>query len=383
MNSSLKIVSIIGGIAFLVFLMLYMTGVFKSGVIEPGRDVDTIGQVSSDVEIIEVVREKIPQWYEAVGTVRPRTEARVSAQVNGRIVDIHVQPGQRVMAGDRLVRLDNREFQARLEQAEQGLAAARARKKQALQGLAGSRAVLAEAEANHERVKKYFAQQAATQQDLERARAAFQQANAGLEQAESGIAAANAAVEQAAQKVEEAKIALGYTFISAPVAGQIASRLADPGDMALAGRPLLVIQTAGHLRLEAAVREGLVNSIVFGQELKISIDALQKEITGTVEEIVPSGDPASRTFLVKVGLPPEEGLYTGMFGRLFVPLANRETILLPEQAVRNIGQIEAVRVLEGEKPVEVFVKTGRRHGDRLEILSGLKEGDRVLLEATR
>jgi RND family efflux transporter MFP subunit len=383
MHFSLKRVAIIGGIVFLALLMLYMTGVFKRGVIAPGRDVETSGQVYSDGDIIEVAREEVPQWYEAVGTVRPRTEARVSAQVNGRIVDVHVQPGQRVMTGDLLVRLDNREFQARLEQAEQGLAAARARKKQADQGLAGAKAVLAEAEASHERVKKYFGQQAATQQDLERARAVFQQARAGLEQAADGIAAANAAVEQAVQKVEEVTIALGYTVISAPVAGQIASRLADPGDMALAGRPLLVIQTAGHLRLEAAVREGLVNSIVVGQELKISIDALHKETTGTVEEIVPSGDPASRTFLIKVGLPPADGLYTGMFGRLFVPLAMRETILLPESAVSNIGQLEVVRLLQGKKQVAVFVKTGQRHGDRLEILSGLKEGDRVVVEATR
>lgn len=383
MNFGFKKVTIIVGIAFLAFLMLLMTGVFKRNVIGPGRDVDTEGQISFDGEVMEVVREKIPQWYEAVGTVRPRTEARISAQINARIVDIQVRPGQRVMAGDLLLRLDNREFQARLEQAEQGLAAARARKKQALQAVAGAQAVLAEAQASHERVKKYFVEQAATQQDLERARATFQQASAGLEQAEGGIAAANAAVKQAVQKVEEAKIALGYTVVSAPVAGQIASRNVDPGDMALAGQPLLVIQTAGHLRLEAAVREGLVNSIVVDQQLRISIDALRKEITGTVEEIVPSGDPASRTFLVRAGLPPAEGLYTGMFGRLFVPLASRETILLPERAVSLIGQLEVVRVLEGEKPVEVFVKTGRRHGDRLEILSGLKEGDRVIVEAAR
>lgn len=383
MNFGFKKVTIIVGIAFLAFLMLLMTGVFKRNVIGPGRDVDTEGQISFDGEVMEVVREKIPQWYEAVGTVRPRTEARISAQINARIVDIQVRPGQRVMAGDLLLRLDNREFQARLEQAEQGLAAARARKKQALQAVAGAQAVLAEAQASHERVKKYFVEQAATQQDLERARAAFQQASAGLEQAEGGIAAANAAVKQAVQKVEEAKIALGYTVVSAPVAGQIASRNVDPGDMALAGQPLLVIQTAGHLRLEAAVREGLVNSIVVGQQLRISIDALRKEITGTVEEIVPSGDPASRTFLVRAGLPPAEGLYTGMFGRLFVPLASRETILLPERAVSLIGQLEVVRVLEGEKPVEVFVKTGRRHGDRLEVLSGLKEGDRVIVEEAR
>ena len=163
----------------------------------------------------------------------------------------------------------------------------------------------------------------------------------------------------------------------------MAQRHVEPGDLAFPGKALLYLQTRGSLRLEALVREGLINRVRPGTELVVEIAALEQSVTGVVEEIVPSGDPRTRTFVVKVGMPPLSGAYPGMFGRLLVPLDARETVLVPLAAVRRTGQVETVEVLDTrlEPPVwrPVYVKTGRVLGDRVEILSGRGGGEAVAL----
>jgi len=160
----------------------------------------------------------------------------------------------------------------------------------------------------------------------------------------------------------------------------VVTRLAEPGDLAWPGKPLLVLQTRGDLRLEAQVREGLIQHIRIGDELTTEITALNSTFSGTVEEIVPSADPATRTFLVKVGLPGGEGLFPGMFGRLFVPIEQTDVIVIPQKALARIGQLEVVTVLSDNQWEQVFVKTGRViDNNMIEILSGLDGGEKIAL----
>jgi RND family efflux transporter MFP subunit len=191
---------------------------------------------------------------------------------------------------------------------------------------------------------------------------------------------AEAGVRQAKKRVEESRIALGYTRILAPEDGEVVRRLAEPGDLAWPGKPLLVIQTREALRLEALVREGLIHRVSVGTLLKVSISALNKEFSGAVEELVPSADPQTRTFLVKVGLPLVEGLYPGMFGRLLVPVKETSIVVVPAAAVQRIGQLEVVTARTNGKWQRYFVKTGRRRGPMVEILSGLNGGEILAME---
>ena len=246
--------------------------------------------------------------------------------------------------------------------------------------MVGAQSVFKEAESNYRRVKTYLEQAAATTQDLERAEAAYQQARAGVEQAKKGVSAAAARVEQSKKILEESQVAMGYTTIEAHQSGQISNRLVDPGDMAWPGKPLLVLQASGALRLEADVREGLIEKLSLGMRLPVSIDALNLRIEGELEQIVPSAQAASRTFLVKVTIPSAEKLYPGMFGRLHVPLGERQAVLVPKAAVRRIGQMEIVRVEEGDRWINLFVKTGRAVNGKVEVLSGLTGNERIAID---
>jgi len=158
--------------------------------------------------------------------------------------------------------------------------------------------------------------------------------------------------------------------------------LADPGDLAWSGRPLFRLMDPSQMRLEAHVREGLVGRVKIGQKLNVAIDALAAEVQGSTKEIVPSTDPASRTFIVKISLPSDDRMLPGMFGRLLIPTGTRSTILVPTRAVNRIGQLQTVRVRQDGNWTLRAVRTGPTFGTQIEVLSGLDAGETVELEGT-
>lgn len=311
------------------------------------------------------------QWYEAVGTVRPKTETRIEARVTGQVLDVKVSPGDRVTKGALLVALDSRQMTSRLDQAEQALKTARAGREQARHALEGARAGLKQARANYKRVKTYYESQAATAQDLEAAESTFRQAEAEVKRAEEGLAAAEAGILQARAVVKESSISLEYSRILAPEDGVVLKRFVEPGDLALPGKPLVALRTTGALRLEAYVREGLISRVSPGTVLTADIDTLGEAVAATVEEIVPYADPASRTFLVKAAIPSAEGLFPGVFGKLRVPVGQRPVVTVPDAAVRRVGQLELIQVKTGDGWQTRYVTTGVHLDDAVEILSGL------------
>ncbi|MEW5775142.1 MAG: efflux RND transporter periplasmic adaptor subunit [Thermodesulfobacteriota bacterium] len=365
--------------------MAWMSGALTPGRIGPGEAPDLPRLGPEPVAEARAELAAIPEVAEAVGTVRPRTEIQVEAQVTGKVLRVHVRAGDKVSRGDVLVELEDREYRTRLERAGQGRESAAAQREQARQAVAAARAGLAEAESQYRRLQALHADKAVTARELEQGEARYLQARAGLNQAQDGLAGAEAGVGQAGKFVEEARIGLDYATVRAPEAGEVVRRLAEPGDLAAPGRPLLVLQTAGSLRLEAFVREGLISRARVGAELPVIIGAAGEAgsgpVPGVVEEVTPAADPATRTFLVKVGLPALPGVYPGMFGRLQVPAGERRAVLVPAGAVRRVGQLETVMVREGAAWRSVYVKSGRSEGGRAEILAGLSGNETVGLFA--
>ncbi len=321
----------------------------------------------------------IQEWYEAVGTIRPRTEAKIEAQVMAQVTDVKVKPGDRVGKGDLLVVLDNRQLNSKLDQAGEALKSAISSKNQARQSVASAEAAFAQAEADYRRFKTYYESEAATKRQLEQARSAFLQAEAGLKLAKEALTGANSGIEQTRQVVKEAEIAVGYTQIKAPESGEVLKRLADPGDLALPGKLLLVLQTADGLRLEAHVREGLIRQISMGDILPAEIMALGKRIDSEVEEIVPYADPQTRTFLIKAAVSNQPGLFPGMFGKLLVPVREHSAVLVPRDAIRKVGQLEMVEVKFENGWKRCFIKTGKNIEEKVEVLSGLSGNETVAL----
>jgi len=324
----------------------------------------------------------VTETQQAVGTIRPRTETRIEAQITARILEMRVRTGNRVKKGEVLVILDTRELESRRQQAQQAISSANAATQQARQAKASAQAAFTKVEAQYKRIRALYDTNAVAKSEMDQAEAAYAQAEANLRQASEGISGAMAAESRSRNMLEEAGIALDYGIIRAIDDGEVVRREAEPGDLAFPGKPLLVLQTGGSLRLEAQVREGLIRQVRIGTRLQVAIGDITLE--GVVEEVVPAADPLSRTFEVRIGLPAETGAYAtfypGMFGRAFIPVGERKTVLVPARAVTRVGQLESVTILKGDEATSVYVKTGLRHGDEVEVLSGLNGGETLMLE---
>jgi HlyD family secretion protein len=314
--------------------------------IEPGQLAPPEG-LPEPSQQIEIERVRRPTQYEAVGTVRSRATATVSSQIAGRITSVQGDAGTSVEAGTELARIEEQEFKARVEQARSGLRAAEAGRDQA--------------DTSYARIEKLSQIKAATQEQLEAATSSAKQATAN--------------VEVSRQRLREAEIAYDHTRITSPIGGVVEQRLVDPGDLALPGKALFVIHHPEDLRLEASVREGVIDRIRMGQEVTVQLSATDQTVTGTVSEIGPSADPVSRSFQVKVTLPPARGLYPGMFGKLEIPIGERDAILVPSAAIIRVGQLTTVRTRVGERWERRYVSIGEERAGRVEVLAGLSAGE--------
>lgn len=274
---------------------------------------------------------------EVVGTVRPKLRSAIEAKVSGRIEQMVAVPGLRVKRGDLLAQLDAREIQAKLDQAT---------------------AARDQAESDLARYSKLITQHAITQQEFE------------ATQSRARIARAS---------VTETETMRGYTKITAPFDGIITSKLADVGDLAAPGKPILEMEDPQALRFEADVPEAILARIEPGAVLPVRIGG-QPEISGTVGEISPAADPNSRTFLVKLDLPQASGLRGGQFGRVSVPVGESSVLRVPATAVLQRGQMEIVFVIDRDHAVLRLVKAGRTIGNEVEILSGIDAGEKVVTD---
>jgi RND family efflux transporter MFP subunit len=336
-------------IPVVIAVLVVFYQIYRGTQVTPGVVSETSPPVFTPAHSDKAEVRTVTDWYEAVGTVRPRTETRIEAQVAAQVKRVQIKPGDRVSRDQILISLDSRQFSSRLDQAKQAAVAAKA--------------AFTRAEADYNRTQHYFKSHAATAQDMEKA--------------EEILTGARADVLRAEEVVREAQIALGYTTIRAPDAGKVLKRLVEPGDRAAPGKTLLMLETSGMFRLEAHVREGLIKKVAPQTKLKVSIDALGKITEASVEEIIPYADPKTRTFLVKVSLPEMDGIYPGMFGKLLVPVQDHQVVVIPSEAVRRIGQLELVSVKENDTWETRYVKTGKSLGDDVEILSGLSGGETI------
>ncbi len=340
--------------------------------IDPGITEQVVLNSQDFKTVLHLKKEKIIQTYEAVGTVRPLTESKVEAQINAQILKVMVTPGKKVEKGDVLIQLDARNEQTQVKKAREGFAFAKNNLKQAVKSEDGAKADMNQAKLKFDRTTKLFKSGVVSSQKLEIDRARYLKAKAMLEHANETIHAAKTRIRQSEQIIKETQIILGYSVIKAPAAGVIIDRLADPGDLAVPGKTLLVLQTSGSLRLEASVREGMISKIHQGETYDVNIETINKIIPSVIEEIVPYADPSTRTFLVKATLPMVPGLYPGMFGRLLIPVKEQQVVLIPRQAIKNIGQLEIVYIKDKQGHWKsVYIKTGRQFKNKIEVLSGL------------
>lgn len=273
---------------------------------------------------------------ETVGTVRPWLQARLEAKVAGRIELVRAIPGQLVKTGELLVRLEVEDFRARLDRA--------------------------------------LAVQQQAESELKRFTPLLK--SAAITPAEFDAVQSRARVAEAA--VQEARTLLGQGQILAPFDGVVTRKLVDVGDVAAPGRTLIEMEDPNTLRFETAVGEALLGGLLPGQTLAVTVPTLASPLTGTVVEIAPTVDPASRTFLVKLDLPKTLGLRGGTFGRVAIPVGESPVLRVPSTAVIQRGQLEYIFVVVDGHAQMRLVRTGRTLGAEIELLSGAVAGESVV-----
>jgi RND family efflux transporter MFP subunit len=338
-----------------VLLLLILAGVFREKVSGEGerRDDRAVG----DLPLAEVRSITRPRFETAVGTVKPIHESSLASKLLARVVEVNVKAGQAVSQGDVLVRLDNADLQARLKQAEAAETTAVARQEKA--------------EAAYQRASRLIQTKAISQ--------------AEYDQAVAERKAAASDLERARQAIEEARTVLDYATISAPFSGIVIDKQVNVGDTVTPGQVLLTLYDPTRMQMVASVRESLAQRLNVGQTVPAELEALGHQCEATISEIVPQAEAASRSFDVKVTGPCPPGVYSGMFGRLMLPLDEEELIVVPSGAIRRVGQLTMVDVAEDGLLERRHVQLGRKIDDEHEVLSGLRPGEQVVLwnKATR
>ncbi len=367
------------GILFLLFLILYMSGFFASGLIGPEDEVAVKSESPEPARVAEAKLTKVHDWYEAIGTIRSSTLTKLESRITARIEEILVRPGQEVSKGELLIKLNDELQRSRLEQVEDQVQASQKEKMQAFKQLDRAKAVYNQTKSQYNRIKEYKKADAATEKDLEDARSAYLQAEAALKSARYAFAAAEHRLSRVKEKLKEARIFLSYASIKSPISGEIVKKMADSGDLASPGKPLISIQNRQDLRLEAWVREGVIANVQVGNSYQVQIPALQEVCRAEIVEIVPQADPGSRKILIKAALPDIKNVYSGMFGRLHLPVEARQAVLVPKQAVMEIGQLDLVRIKTEQGWESVLVTTGQEFDNYIEVLSGLSGQEKIAL----
>ncbi len=319
-----------------------------------------------NVSVLPVERADVPDLLEAVGTVRAAETSQLASQMMGNIVELRAHEGDRVRRGQVLAIIDDAQPRAAVDRATAAESAAE-------QEVSASDSDLTLAQSTLNRYQNLYEKKSVSPQEFDEVKARYQAARAHRDSARAGQAQAKAALAQA-------RTSFSYTRILAPFDGVITEKKADPGTLASPGLPIFTIEGLGHYRLEATVNENDLRYVQMREQVPVVVDALESaSLKGKVAQIVPAADPGSRSFMVKIDLPADARLRSGLFGRAQFSRGKRTSLLIPQTAVVARGQLQGVYVLDPSKIANLrYITLGKTAGGEVEVLAGLQEGERLV-----
>lgn len=292
-----------------------------------------------------------PIEYTTVGSVVSDQRVEVASRLSGYIREILVQEGDRVRRGQVLARLDAADVEGGIRQAQAGTGAAEA--------------AFRDAQTDLERFQRLFERSSVSDNELRKIRLKHDAAREVLNQARAGL--------------DTARAQRDYAEIKSPVDGVVVARAKRAGDLAVPGATILTLESGRALLFETFVAEGQVAAITVGKPVEVRIDGLTTPLKGTVSRVVPSGDPVTRSYQVKIALPETVGLMPGMFGRAGFAIGESKTPVVPRQALVERGGLRGVFVVDGEGRAHFrWLRIGREWPDRVEVTAGLQVGERLV-----
>ena len=290
---------------------------------------------------VPVEMREVDLTYSAEATVEAVKQATIAAQMQGRVIEARFDAGSRVKAGEVLMRLDERE---------------------SAQGLAGAQAQLINARAAYERSKHLFAQKFVSQAALDKAEADFKAAAAS-----AGLAG----------------VATSFATIVAPFSGIVAQRLAEPGEMAEPGKPLIAVFDPKGMRVVASIPQYKLSGLRQASSARIEFPETGKWIDAKRIEVLPTADVRTHVARVRVYLPDNlEGAIPGMFARAHFVIGKTRKLLVPASAVLRRGEVIGVYVVDDKAQAYLRqVRLGEAYaGGTLEVLAGLAAGEKIALD---
>jgi RND family efflux transporter MFP subunit len=285
------------------------------------------------------------------GVIEAVNQATLSAQTGGRVLELPFDVDDYVPAGAVVARFTDVEQQSAQRRAQAALAAAESTARAA--------------EADYERIREIHARKLV-------AKAQLDQATARRDGARAALDSARAALRESAEQVD-------YTVIRAPYSGILTQRHVQVGETVRPGQALISGISLGELRVEVQVPQSDVVAIRQHRQAAVILDALKGERLEAREVVVfPNADPLTHSFRVRLELPTREtGLHPGMTVKVAFTVGEAQRLLVPASALLQRSEVRAVYVLDAQGVALRQVRTGHRYGERIEILTGLAEGERI------
>ncbi len=320
----------------------------------------------SGIAVETVQPSSVDEYYETSGTVKAKTVSAVASRIMGTVTAVKVKEGDKVAAGQILLTVDDRDILQKVEGAKEGHREA----EKALEAADENRKMV---DITYQRYKRLYDDKALTGQEFDQIKTQKNVADIDYERA-------RAAVKRAEAGLKEAKVFHGFSRVVSPVSGIVTDKRIELGSMAVPGNPLLTVEDNSSYRIEINADERFAGRIRPGTEASVTAESAPGPIRGTVTEVVPSVDPASRTFLVKIAIK-DGGLRNGSYVKVSLPVGRKDALLVPSRTVVERGQLTGIYVVGGDSVIRYrLVKAGRKYGDSVENLSGLKPMDRVVVE---
>jgi RND family efflux transporter MFP subunit len=344
-----KILTATIAVVGLIIVLIWSQGGFHSKV--PGGRTTHESEKASALKTAKAEMMRTSGQVTVSGNVASRETARIAAKVQGYVVELNVDAGDKVKKGQVLLRIDSKEMMEREAQAKAALESARAD--------------LVKARNDFERYKALFEKESVAKKDYDDALTKYE--------------TSQAAELRARAFLDEAATMLSYATVTAPFDGIIGERNVNLGDLATPGRTLFSVYTPGSVELVAAAGEQYDRYLGIGATISVAVPSLGLKQASTIREVVPFRDEKTRTITVKAPLQEVPGLVPGLYGTLSFDTKASEVIVVPSSAVNTVGQLESVRVLDNGQVKTRHVKTGRKLDDKVEILSGVTAGEEVVV----
>jgi RND family efflux transporter MFP subunit len=339
--------------ALVVGLAVALAFILSSYNREPDSFVNQESMVYT-LPVSEVVNEELPVYYSTIGSVISDDRIQITSRITSYIDEVPVREGQQIRKGEILVSLDSTDIDGAIQQAEAGVNKSRSAQK--------------DAQIDFERYEALFKEDSIPENTLRKIRL---QRDVSRETLNAALAA-----------LETAKSQRQYILIKSPVDGVVVGRQKRAGDLATPGFPIISIEAEKSLLFKSFVPESQIQKLVQGDDITVFIDALGKTLNGQISRIVPSGDPVTRSYEIKISLNDTTGLLPGMFGRVRFQVGTEISPVIERTAVVERGGLRGAFVVDAEQRAHFrWLRFGREWSDCLQVQTGLSAGERIVANA--